>query len=801
MGKSITSKASLTTIAIALLACTGTPAFAERADDQAPVDQGDQKIEEIVVTAQHRTESLQKSSVDLDVLSSRDLDRAGISSPDDLTRIAPTLTIGTAAVSPQIYVRGVGDFAATQVNNPAIAVNVDGVYVARTASLSTQMYDLERVEVLKGPQGTLYGRNASGGAVNLITRGPRLGVFEGDASVEIGNLNALNLTAAINIPISSDLAVRIAGNHVRRDGYTSVGRGDAQTDGARVRVLWEPSSSVSLTVNGSYGHVGGRGPGSVIINGPQGLDPYTDNTSPAGIAYVDSKVYVGSGVDLRPLVTSPNSDDAFTDMTFWTASAKLVANLGFADLTIIPSYQNMSASSFAYPFLKVGFGAGFGSFPAKPETSDAYTLEVRLSRDTDHLKWVVGGYFYDETQHLQYTANAGLLQNTGRLANFATRAYAVFGQTTVSLTDTLRLIGGLRYTTDRREMTDGATYFLNPSYLGLIPLDPTQPVGPTNPLVPNIFASPDPNATILAETYSGKKTFNNTSWKVGVEFDAAPEVMLFATASSGFKAGGFNTQQKLGAPAGSDEASYFEPEKLYSYDFGFRSRMFGDHLQVNGGIYYWNYKNQQFNLFAIGNRGNLSVIFANAQKSRMYGAYIDVEAHPWRNGAFNFSVEYDNAKYLQFTYQTAQLLPGATGCVAAPAQPVVIGPSGPIMAVDCTGKPVPRAPRWAGAAGYTHTLDLATGGSVALHGDMTFASARELTTDFIAASRVGGYALFNANVSYTSPDGHFSLMAFVRNITDQALYNDGAEPNYAPGVVIGSIGLPRTYGARLSVKF
>jgi iron complex outermembrane receptor protein len=171
------------------------------------------------------------------------------------------------------------------------------------------------------------------------------------------------------------------------------------------------------------------------------------------------------------------------------------------------------------------------------------------------------------------------------------------------------------------------------------------------------------------------------------------------------------------------------------------------------------------------------------------------------DGMFNVSVEYNDSQYNEFTYETAQLLPGITGCAAAPAVPVVIGPAGPIMSVDCSGMPVQRAPRWTGGAGYTQTFWLAGGASIKLTGDMTFSSSKELTIDFIEQSHADAYALFNASATFEDADGHFSVTAFVRNLTDERVYNDGAQPNYAPGVMIGSIGLPRTYGVRLSATF
>lgn len=793
--------AALAGSAMAFLPLLCSPALAQESDPPALGAKENDGIQEIIVTAQRRDESLQKTSVVLDVVSSDEITRVGVNRPEDITRLVPGVSVTTSTPAPQIYIRGVGDFAATSLNNPAIAINVDGVYVPRAESLSIDLFDIERIEILKGPQGTLYGRNASGGALNVITRQPKLGEFGFNADVELGSLDSVVLNAGFNIPIGDTFAIRAAGKLVRQDGYTTADRGDARTEAFRIRALWEPSDDISVILNGNYGHVGGRGPGTVIINGPAGLNPYEDNTSPAGIAFVQSKVFAGPQPDLRPLVTSPNSADAFQDMEFWRLSAEIVANLGFADLTIIPAYSDSKISYNTYPFLQVSFGTAFGGFPARPDSSKATSLEVRLSNESERLKWVLGGYYYDEKQKSQFNVNAGLLQHTGRLSSVETRALAAFGQMTFSINSQLRVIGGLRYTSDRRALFDGATYYLNPSFLGLRPANPMLPPGPTNPLVPNIFSDPNPNATLLIETYSGRRTFENVSWKVGAEFDAGEDVLVFATASSGFKAGGFNQSRPLGAPAGSNDASFFRPEKLTSYDVGIKSKLLDNQLQLNVGAFYWDYKDQHVRRFAIGSAGNLDLVFENAQSARIYGANIDVIAKPWRNGTFNVNVEYSNAKYKSFIFDTAQLLPGSTGCIAAPKIPILIGPAGPVQSVDCSGKDLPRAPRWTGAVGYVHNFYLANGGEITAASDLSFMSARELTGDYISEARVGGYLLANASISYTDPSERFSVSAFVRNITDEKVYNGGSQPNYAPGLMIGSIGLPRTYGVRFGVDF
>src|SRR5687767_5424739 len=188
---------------------------------QAPVQPSPGVLEEVVVTAQRREETLQKSSLSSQVLSDEELWRAGVAHSSDLNRLIPGIQIAGGGNAAQIYIRGVGDFAASPLSNPAVAVNVDGVYISRPQGVNSNFYDLARLEVLRGPQGTLYGRNASGGALNLVTNRPSLDGVEGWVGLGAGNYSLFEAQGAINVPLGETVAIRAAGNVVERDGYLS----------------------------------------------------------------------------------------------------------------------------------------------------------------------------------------------------------------------------------------------------------------------------------------------------------------------------------------------------------------------------------------------------------------------------------------------------------------------------------------------------------------------------------------------------------------------------------------------------
>ena len=714
----------------------------------------------ITVTAERREQSLQDSSLALQVLGSDELDRANVTQVHDLNTLVPGLQIGSGGNAPQIYIRGVGDFAASALSNPAVAVNIDGVYIARPQGVNSQFYDLQRIEVLKGPQGTLYGRNASGGAINLISNRPSLGGVEGYVGVTYGNYDNRQLEAAVNVPLGQTVAARLAVAAVDRDGYLSDGTDDDERVAGRLRMLWEPSASTSLMLNADYANEGGNGPGYVMLPGPPGTDEWTSTSSPEANAQLAAQPPIG-------FLLPPTADDSFRDNEFWNVSAELNADVGFATLTVLPAYRHAEYSERNYP-------AGLrNTLPGT--TAEQISLEARLGNSSDRLTWVVGGYFFDEKQDSEQQIFQGMFQDNRVPANIKVRSYAAFGQATVSLTEAFRLIGGVRYTYERNR-TAGAIYTFVPP-----------------------FPVPPEDLPVLQLAFGGRTSFDALNWRAGAEFDVTPDSMLFATVSTGFKAGGFN--QTI-APD-----DIYDPEKITAFEIGSRNTFLDGRLILNFEGFWWKLRDSQIAHVKFDPAGNINLVTDNAGEAEIRGANVELRAALSDSDTLRFFAEYNDAEYTDFTYDTAFSIFGAplfnpqsTGCpVSAPFSGSTFGTQA--ATIDCSGFQMPRAPKWSGAATYAHTFDLARGDTVVLDGTAQFASSRWLGFDYVAPERADGYVTFDANLTYTAPDERWSVAAYVRNIGNEAVYTGAGVHAFAPPLTYATIAPPRTYGVRLRYTF
>ena len=229
-----------------------------------PADQ----LQDIVVTAQRKSENLQHAAVAVSAVTGDTITNAGVTTPQALTTLVPALTVGSAGGSnTTFFIRGVGNFSVNGYTDPAVAFNYDGVYIGRQTSTSGVFYDLERVEVLKGPQGTLYGRNATAGAINVLPARPKLGELSGFVTASYGNYDAFNVQGAINLPVGEDGALRVAGSVVSHNGYESDGTADEKTQAFRVQLLGHLTPDLTVRVGFDYAHNGGRGPGGTYTGG------------------------------------------------------------------------------------------------------------------------------------------------------------------------------------------------------------------------------------------------------------------------------------------------------------------------------------------------------------------------------------------------------------------------------------------------------------------------------------------------------------------------------------------------------
>lgn len=774
-----------------LLVSTAALAFANVAAAQEAVPAGGSAetdvsseggISDIVVTASRRVENAQRAALSIQALSSEDLARANVTKPEDLNAIAPGLSIGTGGNSPQVYIRGVGNFGTNSLSEGAVAFNLDGVYIARQHTTRGMFFDLARVEVLKGPQGTLYGRNASGGAINVITNRPKLGERSGYFDLMVGNYTTIQAEAGINLPLGETAALRVSGQSVNRDGYLSDGYDDEKTKSARVQVYWEPSSDVSILLNGNFQKVEGKGAGAPLVPQLPG-DKFQGATDPAVATIIRAQPGIG------PLLTVPQND-GYVDYTTYAVGGELNWNLGFAKLTLIPAYRQSDLRDLTYV-------PGFSVYQSYREKQTS--VEARLGNDSSDFKWVLGGYFFDQQVDgppggAQQIAYQGV--TTFYISDFSSnvRSYAAFGQATYSLTDRFRVTGGLRYTYERKQLSEVLTNY------GLTAQAPAPPgtcnTGVFDPLTP----TPPRFCRLDIDLRGGAlpdQVYNNVTWKAGVEFDVADRSMAYASVSTGFKSGGF-----FSAPP----PNTFKPEKITAFDIGIKNRFLDNRLQLNLSAFYWRYADHQETFV-----GPTSIpgFFAqntyNAGRAKSYGFDVDLLFQPTPNDRFSLMVQFNKTKYDFFQYTNPTLAIGApvTGCAVGP---VVLGS----QTVDCSGKPLMRAPEWTGSAGYAHDFELSNGGKLTASADVQFSSSYYLSVDFLESAKQGAFAVGNFDLTYTSPNGRFSVSGFVRNIWNEAVYTQAfhypfvssANPLAGPdGVILGTLRPPRTFGGRVRVNF
>ena len=716
------------------------PALFTPAAAQAPTP----TIEQVTVTAERFETSVQRSSLDIQVLGSAELERQGVTNALDLNKLVPGLQIGTGGGAAQIYIRGVGDFAASALSNPAVAVNVDGVYVARPQAVNSNFYDLARIEVLKGPQGTLYGRNASGGAVNLITNAPQLGEVDGFIMGELGDHSNERLEGAVNLPLGDTVAARGSFLVVDRGGYLSDGTDDDVRQAGRLRVLWQPSDKISLILNGDLAHEGGNGPGYVMLPRPHGADEWESASSPRSNAQLAATPPVG-------FLLSPIGHDSFRDNDFWNVSAEFNWNLGPATLTIIPAYRDAQISERNYP-------AGLRNI--WDEHSKETTVEARLGHSDERLTWVLGGYYFHEVSDSEQQIFQAPFQDNDGFYSPRTTSYAAFGQATYSITENFRLIGGARYTRERKSV-DG---------------------------VLNSFGFP-------LEVFGGKDSFSNVTWKAGAEYDVTPDSMVYFTASTGFKAGGFN---QTVAPMDT-----YDPEKLTAYSLGARNRFMDGRLQVNVEAFHWDYKDAQIAHVVFDPLGNVNFVTQNAGSATIQGANVDLIALIGDSGRLHFFAEYTDAEYDKFRYDTAYSIfgaplfnPASTGCQAGTPFPgTSFGTE--LVNINCDGFQLPRSPKWSISAGYDHTFTFGNESTLNAAINMQYASERWLSFDFVKPGRADSYVTFDFDLAYYLAGGHWMVAGYVHNITNETVYTGGGEQAFAPPLMYATISAPRTVGIRL----
>ena len=725
--------------------CAAAPAMAQ---DSAAVS-----VEEVVVTAQRRAETLQKVPISITALSGEQAQQLNLTKASDLSGISPgVFAVGSRGdANPVFAIRGIGLNDTFANNNPTVGVYLDDIVQPFTPLLGFPVFDLERIEVLKGPQGTLYGRNTTGGAINFISKAPSQ-QFDAYATASYGRFGRTDIEGAIGGGVTDTLALRFAGKVTEQsDGWqtnalTGEKIGDKDVKAARLMALWTPTEDLEVLLKASVledrsdtqlrEHVGYYAPGGGPCSGfLQGVRDEGNCVNSLGYFDPTSDRRTVEASEVYGHVADTSSRDVMLNVKY---------DMGMATLTSVTGYIDFERSSgddsdgSALVLLDSLFN----------DDIEAFSQELRLASNGDGpFSWMVGGYYsWDKLGSDIHQALDDHFFRT-RVSIDAlqkTTSYALFSQVQYELTDRLRLTGGARYTEEKKIFKYDA-------------LD-TDPFG-TSAGLPTPVAGIDD--TLREDVVTGK---------IGLDFDLTDDVMLYTSVSKGFKSGGY----KSAIAFNSAELEPFVGENLYAYELGAKTSWLGGKLQLNSALYYYDY--QDFQAFVTEIRSGINVIVLNnAGDAEVYGLEADLTARP-----------------------TDRLLVR----LSANAMKTEITKINPEVQADYQGNRLANAPEITGSAIVRYDLpteNMGFGSYVMVDG--SFRGKTYYSVNNRGQNSQDSYALLNARVGFTSPDERWEFALWGRNLTDK-LYVSTSYDNY--GGIFPSqnfLGDPRTYGVSATFRY
>lgn len=710
---------------------------------------------EIVVTAQRRAESVQDVPISITALTGETLEAAGIQDTENLSTLTPGLLVQRSVVG-QIRIRGIGNENYTISGDPGVAVHSDGVYVARAAAGLFDLFDIQRVEVLRGPQGTLYGRNATGGVINVIPNTPQA-EFSGRLSASYGNYDAFRMDGYINAPLSDSVAIRIAALGNYRDGFTrntnaaAAARGFGRLDSKDVFAL---RAQVANTDDGPFS----ARLAFEYLNDDSNLSAYKYRNRPnalptsdfGGGAQAFTKPFlrtVNQGFELN--IPGTNRRIANDDDVFKTVQKGIALHLGY-------DFGNVSLSSISgfrdtkFNWLNDGDGADiFFVNYLQQDSSKQYSQEFQLSGGGEKIEWLAGAFYFRETGEsfiaLPFPFGANLPFYITIDGTAKTRALAGFGEVRWNVTDRLKVTLGGRYSSEKRaaayryEINFGAPVVANPDL---------------------------------------KETFNAFTPRLVVNYELTDDLNIYASATRGFKSGGFNLLAIQPS---------FDPEKLWSFEGGFKATFGGGRGFVNGNVFYTDYKDVQVQQIV-----NLSSVLTNAAAATIKGAELEVGYRERKGLEAGGTLAFLDATYDKF----------CTGDPTQPTAPISAGCNA-ANPIDLTGNRFPRAPKWTLSGYLGYTADLGRGGSLGARVDVRYQSLTYFTQFNRPLISQNGYTLVNGRVTWTSADEKFAFSAFANNLTNKKYFTEVLESGaFNPQLVgQGYVAPPRTYGVAATVNF
>ena len=780
---------------IAVLGSALLPALA-----MAQATPSDAALEEVIVTAQRKSERVQDVPIAISALSSADLEARGVRQAADIVAAVPNLTLSLPygeEAQPTFALRGVTTNDWSQNQSSPIAMYVDDVYKPVGAVQALQTYDLDRVEVLRGPQGTLYGKNATGGALNFYSKSPSLTEYDGYLTAGVGNYNARTLNGAIGGPIVDDvLGWRLAALYDERDGWVrSVVPGveplnSVDAVGGRLSLLYKPAANLSALLKVAVTRSGGTPYGAHAIN----VD--NDPTSPTYVGTSGNYGWFGSGAKFA-IHKKLDSDSASLKIDWQLGDHYTLTSVTGFDYGLWYERSDDGALSVT----DAGTTIHIDDPNLYSSSINSFSQEVRIaSHDTGAFGWLAGAFYgrdnthYVEQFHFFDSTVQGYFVDPGtdqslwgydEYNNFdqIRTSKALFLNATYNVAPTVTLRAGVRYTKD--DVTIRNFYALEggmtnqPTALGpdsfptlwtqTIPFfDPISYVTYQTSIAPQGGVNPD-----LSQGDS------NVSIKVGADWKISDDVLAYLSFSQGYRGAAFNGQAFNG-PA---ELTFANPEKLNAYEVGVKSALFAKRLELNGAVFYYQYRDQQFlDTYCAfptptGCAGT-GFVTSNAPKSRILGGEIELHAKPTPALDLRASLVLLDSKYQELFLHFAS----RNGNQLIMAPDVSAG-----LSVD-----------WRAARLAAGDLHLAVDGNY--YAKQYFDA---LNTDRIAQP---AYALLNARISLLGGhDNHLSVAVWGKNLVNCKYLSYGlAQRNIQDGGLgfdYALVGEPRTYGIEATLRF
>lgn len=717
------------------------------------------ELEEIVVTAQKRESTLQSEPLAVSAFSGEEIARSGGTDANVLGYIVPNLHVGeeTNRDGLSMTIRGVSGTDVRNAADPTTAFHVDGSYVPRLSGPQAYFYDVERIEVLRGPQGTLYGRNSTAGVVNVITNKPEFDAFSGLAEITTGDYSLLQFNGVLNVPFSDGVAGRIAVMSNDRDGYRenapSENGDDADDLGVRAHLAFEAGEDTSMLITGeryTRGGVGGVASFATFPNDTTGLL----TSDPARTNPIDTQGYRdNSDTNVRFDVTHSFSGFDFTYQAAYRSHERDF--LADADFTAEPTIE---------------------SFVQETMESATWTHEARLtSTGAGPFQYIAGIYLLDEEidgdfrvglTHFRFGPSFRVRFVDQGLTN---ESAAAFLHTTYDLSEELRLTAGLRHTRDEKDKAG------NPNDLGATADTATgsfQTVGLENG--PTFFLAPQ-----LANPQ-----WNKTTWKLGLDYQLTGNSLLYGYASTGFKAGGYNrgSQTMPGAPL-----VVYNPETVTAFEGGWKMTSASGRARLNIAAFAYDYKDLQLGQTFTNEAGTITNQTVNASDASVWGIELEAEVLFGESGRGIFSLGYLSTEFDDFT---------------GVDDPLIVGS----QSLSATGNELTRAPQFTATVILEPVVWQFNGGSLTprlqFHSESD-AYLAVLNRDF---EKRDSFTRTDISVIYESAEQAWYAEAYVRNLEDDdvATYMECFDFRQL-GVPVQqcerAYAAPRTWGVRVGLRF